>query len=517
MNKISPFPRKRESKNKVPDQVRDGNSTLWLVPILVVATLLRFYNNTAVALWHDEAFSALYIRYSWGEMMYRIGLDVHPPLYYWILRLWSYIFGSGLLSLRGLSILFGVLTVYAGYLFARKAFNNEKLAMVTAFLLAINPFQIQYSLEARMYTLGTFLVLISSWQLLRALESNKLKDWIIYGLLTAAGLYTHYYLVFSIAAQGLYFLYYVYQSRKLSDSLTFKGLGSYVFAAVLYLPWLPTFLTQIKRVEAAYWIPAPDRWSVPSTIWKMVFGGQGNDHITLFVSAVIAIVLLFYFFRETKPPIRWFIVLGVAVPFIGALLLSFKQAIYLDRYFVFASLYFTILIAATLFLVPKYTTRRALVVIFAAMSLILFFKNWQDLNVKNLFFNRAVNNKPGMAGASAFINNNARSTDKIYVGSSFVYFTFKYYNHTNIPPLLYAPGSLESIPHFSGTAILTNDDLILDFHEAKKNDTVWLLWTTGFGGSKPNVPGNWNVVAEKDFPDTPGFKGNIVVTEYHID
>jgi mannosyltransferase len=348
-------------------------------------------------------------------------------------------------------------------------------------------------------------------------DNNKYKYWIWYALATAASLYTHYYLLFTIAAQGIYILYYLYFSGKLKTKLTLSAIGSYVLAAVLYIPWVPTLLEQVKRVDSGFWIEAPNRWSVPSTIWKMVFGGQGNDHWTLFASVIVALVILYFFFRETKPPIRWLIVLCLAIPFAAAIGLSLKQAIYQDRYFVFTSLYFTILIAAALFLVPKYSTRRALTVVFTVLSLVLFFKNWNDLHVKNLFFNRSANYKPGMAAASAYINDNARNTDKIYVGSSFVYFTFKYYNNTEIRPLLYAPGSLESIPHFSGTAILTNEDLIIDFRDAKKNDTVWLLWTTGFGGSKPNVPGNWNVVTQKEFADTPGFKGNINLTQYNVD
>ena len=504
---------------------RHNSGIFKLLGILILGGLLRFYNNTAVALWHDEAFSALYIKYSWSEMMHRIGLDVHPPLYYWVLRLWSYVFGDGLLSLRFLSILFGVLTIYAGYLFVKKAFNppapqagalragNPKLALIAAFFLAINPFQIQYSLEARMYTLGTFLVLISTWLLLKALEDNKYSTWAWYGVATAAGLLTHYYIVFSIMAQGLYVLYLFIRNRKIN----YKAVGSYILAAILFLPWLPTFLIQIKRVTSAFWIPEPDRWSVPSTIFKMIFGGQGNDHLTLIVILIVAIFVIYYFFKETKPPIRWLIISGVAIPFLAAILLSFKQAIYLDRYFVFASLFFTILIAAALFYVPKYTTRRTLTIVFALISLILFFKNWQDLGVKNLIFNRQVNYKPGMAAAAEFINDGAQSTDKIYVGSSFIYFTFKYYNQTEIRPLLYSSGSLETIPHFSGTAILTNDDLILDFKPTEKNSNVWLLWTTGFSGSKPNVPGNWSIVTEKQWTDTPGFKGEIIVTEYRVD
>src|SRR3989344_6483789 len=158
---------------------------LFIPVILLVATTLRYYHNTAVALWHDEAFSALYLRYPWDEMFYRIGLDVHPPLYYIILRLWSYLASDSLLSLRLLSILFGVLTVWAGYLYVKQTFGNKKLALLASLLLAINPFQIQYSLEARMYTLGTFLVLWSSYILLKALDSEgrkSLKYWAGYGL-----------------------------------------------------------------------------------------------------------------------------------------------------------------------------------------------------------------------------------------------------------------------------------------------------------------------------------------------
>jgi 4-amino-4-deoxy-L-arabinose transferase-like glycosyltransferase len=482
---------------------KSSNPTLWLGPILILGGLLRYYHNTAVALWHDEAFSALYIRYGWNEMMYRIGLDVHPPLYYWVLRLWSYVFGSGLLSLRTLSILFGVLTVYAGYLFVKEAFKNEKLAILAALLLAINPFQIQYSLEARMYTLGTFLLLLSSYLFVKALNSNKTSYWVAYSFSIAACFYTHYFLFFSIAAQGIYFLYYLWQKKEIN----WKGVSAYALSVFLYLPWVPTLLVQIQRVEKAYWIPEPDSWSVPGTIWKMIFGGGGNDHITLVITTLLAVALLIYFFRENKTPVRWLVLLGVAVPFIASLLLSFKQAIYLDRYFVFASLFFTILIAATLFLVPKYTTKRTLTTIFLVVSLALFFKNWNDLGNGK---------KPGMDAASKYINESARAGNKIYVGSSFIYFTFKYYNHTDIRPLLISSESLASIPHFSGTAILTDDDLILDLKTAKKDDTVWLLWTTGFGGSKPNVPGNWQKVEEKSFADTPGFKGDIFVTEYHV-
>ena len=505
---------------------------LQLFAILILAGILRFYNNTAVSLWHDEAFSALYIsKYGWNEMMHRIILDVHPPLYYILLRLWNYVFGHGLLSLRSLSIVLGILTVWAGYLFVKQALsgktgiNNEKWALVAALLLAVNPFQIQYALEARMYTLGTFLVLISSYLLLKALETNQTKYWIWYGITVAAGAYTHYFLLFSLVAQALYFIYYVLSTYKLNffkQSNFLKGVGAYILSVILYIPWIPSFIEQNTRVTGGYWITPPDRWSVPGTIWKMGFGGEGINRPTLAVATVVTVILILFFLRKTPPKSKWLIFLGLTVPFAAAIGLSFKQAIYLDRYFVFASLFFSILVGLAFLGFSRPAWRRIFVSLLVIFSLVAFFKNWQKLDVKNMVFNRNVNKKPGMAKAAELINERALPNHKIYVGSSFIFFTFQYYNQTNIKPLLLSSEPVENIPHFAGTAILTNDDLqitqngLVPDEAVEQNDSVWLLWTTGFGGSKPNVPGNWNEVEEHEFQDTPGFKGKIVVTQYHV-
>ena len=105
-----------------------------------------------------------------------------------------------------------------GYLFVKKAFGSTKVALLAALLLAINPFQIQYALEARMYTLGTFLLMLSCYLLLFVLENPKSKYWIYYGISVAALAYTHYFLLFSIVAQGLFVLYYYFIYKKFKTS-----------------------------------------------------------------------------------------------------------------------------------------------------------------------------------------------------------------------------------------------------------------------------------------------------------
>jgi hypothetical protein len=264
-----------------------------------------------------------------------------------------------------------------------------------------------------------------------------------------------------------------------------------------------------------------DRWSVPGTIWKMIFGGQGIRHRVLVVASVVAVIFIYLFIRKQRNQAKWLVMLSLFVPFILSIGLSVQTAIYLDRYFVFASLFFTILVAAVIDEIPKPQMRQVIASVFVLAITFAFFKNWNDLGVKNLVFNRSVNYKPGMAAAAKIVNEYAQPNNKIYVGSSFVYFTFRYYNQTGIHPELISDRALEEIPHFSGTALLSPDDLILidtifNHPEVKKNDTVWLVWTTGFGGSKPNVPGYWDTVAEYSYPDTPGFKADIRITEYHV-
>lgn len=494
-----------------------------LILILVWATVLRTYNNTAVALWHDEAFSALYIKYDWGEMMHRIILDVHPPLYYIVLRFWSYIFGDSLLSLRGFSILLGALTVWAGYLLVKKAFKSENLALLAAFFLAINPFQIQYALEARMYTLGTFLVLFSSWLLLKALESRSKKHWVYFGIASAAAFYTHYYLLFSVAAQGLYALYYIFKSKDWRGTFKDNQLVNLALAGatafILYIPWLPGLMEQLARVQGGFWIGPITIWSVPGTIWKIAMGGQGINRPVLALSTAVAIVLVGYFIRRYKDQEKWLVVFGLVVPFLAAILLSLRSDIYLDRYFVFASLWFSILIALAFASIPKFGIRRAIVIIFVIISLYAFWKNWQDLGVRD--FGSDLVRKPGMAAGASYINERTNKTDKIYVGSSFIFFTFKYYNETGITPKLISGSELKDIPHFAGTAILTEEDLVLNSYmfnrdNYKKNDIIWLIWTTGWGGSKPNVPGNWVSISEDSWNDAPGFKGDHYITQYRV-
>ncbi len=502
-----------------------------LILILVLAAVLRLHGIAAISLWHDEAFSALLIKYPWHEMFYRIGLDVHPPLYYVALRFWAYMFGNSVLALRGFSAFFGVATVYATYLFVKTAFKNKKMALAAALLMAVNPFQISYVTEARMYTFGTFVLMISAYFLVRAMQLQKIyfsgqkqllaktwTYWILFALATSAAMYTHYYLFFSVLAIGLYALYYQFKTYRNNDleKHSFFFVISYLLVLVLYVPWLKTFWFQFSQVQQNYWIPKPDKWSVPTIVWRMLIGASADTGktftiILIILASILTGWIICKIIEKRTEPEKWLVLLGLIVPFVGALALSVKQSIFLERYFLFAALFYTIALVIYIYEFNFFLMRWLLISVLVVLWLANGYAQTKDLNIQN---------NPGMAAAANYLNSTVAPNDKLLVDSSFEYFNFKYYNQTGINPQLYTGGQhLKDLPHFSGTALLNESDLVPDYKPAaKRGDTVWILYTNAFGrgDAKPSVPANWKLAEEKTWGDVRPYPGTLIIVDKYL-
>lgn len=486
--------------------------TIVLAGIALSALIFQIANLDASSLWHDEAFSGLLPQYPFGEMMNRIALDVHPPLYYILLRVWTDIVGNSLFTLRLFSLIFGIATAWAAYLLFKELLPKKRHALLSAGLLFVSSFQIQYNMEARMYTLGSFLVVLATFFLLRALKAGprKLWWWLGYAILSAAALYTHYYTLFVFAAHALFVAWILVKESKASlaslakNPTLWHAAFSGALSLLLFLPWVPTFLAQLRQVQESYWIPPMNIWSVPSTVFKMLSGVGANPQeygIYLICVFTVALALLAAFILLYKRKEAWLFAALFVTPFIASALISMKTSIYLDRYFIFFLPFLAVIVMGAVM-----RLRPAILQPFAVMAICLsafgsFLWFWNTLDVPG---------KPGMAQAAEYINSRAKTGDSIYAGSSFVLFTFRYYNGTSIRPLLYAPNEL---PHFSGTALLNGKDTIQTFPNAFAN-TAWKIDTTGFGNFQPETPSSWLLVSERVFPDIHAYRGDIIVREY---
>ena len=505
------------------------NVIILLIIIAVIGIALRSYELTARSLWFDEAFSWRLIQFPITEMIARDATDVHPPLYYILLKLWSVVFASSLISLRLFSVVFAGLTIIAGYLFASYALRSRLAGFLAAALLALSGFQIQFAWEARMYTVGTFLVLLSSWFLLRAIRRHKVTDWIFYALCISALSYVHYYAFFSIAAQATFLLGYIIALTKgrpgeiLQLRTFWLAVGAFVLTIALFLPWLPTFLSQNSQVQQSYWIPSIGGWSIPDTFYRMFAPTPGipkHTGIGWIVLAMLPITATFigWFLlvllvkrspqkTSTVYDASWLIFLSGAIPFIFSIALSFLgQSLYQDRFFVFAHLFIIVGLAALLSRIPIKPIRLSIIVLTMAGFLFAFVSFWTQLEIKA---------KPGARAATEAMVNQLQPEDKIIVSSPFIYFAILHYTsenyNLNITPKLYSESG--KLAHFAGGPILKQDDVIgpTIFDQSS---SLWIVDTTGFGSSKLSVPDNWRLLSSEAFPEVFAHQGDVFISRY---
>jgi hypothetical protein len=162
----------------------------------------------------------------------RSDLEVSPPLFF-MLTWVTHSVGESVESLRLVSLAAGVATIPLTYVLGAWTIGR-RAALFGATLVAISPFLIFYSAEARSYALVLLLDLLATLCLLRALDTRRNRWWVAYAACSCAAVYAHYTAVFVLAAQ---FAWAFFSQREARRSLLLANIG----AALAFLPWLPGF------------------------------------------------------------------------------------------------------------------------------------------------------------------------------------------------------------------------------------------------------------------------------------
>ncbi len=207
---------------------------------------LRVLGLNAQPLWWDEGYSVWFATHPLGSLVALTADDIHPPLYYILLRGWSLLLGTAPPALRLLSVIFGTLAIPMAFAIGRHLFSR-RTGVLAAFLLAINPLAIFYSQEVRMYGLVALLSagsLLAAWRALDARIASPRPAWqrvIPYILLATAALYTQYYAVFLPIGLTAYAGWRWLQARRKGAAyrpVAAAWLGAQAAVALFYLPWV---------------------------------------------------------------------------------------------------------------------------------------------------------------------------------------------------------------------------------------------------------------------------------------
>lgn len=494
--------------------------------IVLLALGLRLPYLTSRSLWFDEAFSWRLIQFPLGEFLQRAAADVHPILYYAVLWLWMRLFEDGtpdqtLFWLRLISVAFGAATVAAMVVAGRVLFRSRWIGAAAGLLAAVSAFQVQYAREARMYTLGTFLLLLATVALFRtAFARSAHRAWAAglgFGLSLGAFLHVHYYALFSWLALGTAKLFYFLWRMRLGIGAVLRASSfrsaevGFWLSAILFLPWAPVFIQQVSRVEAAYWIPPMNAWSIPNAVARLFWGGGGDPAPGWAVAAsVAASVLVLVPLARGRSFGDLTAAIGFVVPIGASALVSLRTSVFLERYFLFAQLSLILLLARALSFLPSRVRTGALLLV-SLLGFLSVAHSWRALDFPA---------HPGARAAAAFLTDHAAPEQPIVVSSSFVYFPISFHLGCRIPDARCRNGLVVRLysesgefVHFAGGPILVREDVVGSavFSGAER---VWVVDTTGFGGSELRVPAPFERVREERFAELLAYQGDIIVREY---
>ncbi|MFI3213548.1 MAG: glycosyltransferase family 39 protein [Eubacteriales bacterium] len=351
---------------KIEEMIEEYGSHLiglMIIGITVIYCSLMF----SPSIWTDEAFTLQLITENMQGITLGTANDVHPPLYYYLVKLPTYLAGKNLIVLKIFSIVPMILTYILLAVKVTKYYGKLAAFLAVLFLASI-PCSMEFSVQVRMYSLALLCVTGSGiyayefWKSerknessenvtlqtnkitgikeekncsssafvispLQASETTGLKYLIPLILFSVGAAYTHYFAFVSIiAVNGFLFLALLFSKR----SLLLKHVVAIIMMFILYIPWIPYFIEQVTNVTSGYWIPEITK----STVWGYLtwtFGLSDYSKIVYVFLAIVIMLLGVAIYKKQVAMILAFLipVITAAVGLVASLL---TEPIYREQY-----------------------------------------------------------------------------------------------------------------------------------------------------------------------------------------
>lgn len=260
---------------------------LAVAALLTVGLLLRLTAMGRDGLWVDEIFSASYTNLSLFETVVAcMRFDVHPPLYYLQLNLWS-ILGHGDTWLMLNSVLWGMVSLVLVFIITARRFATRAALMALACCVVMGS-EVYFANELRPYTcLGA--LMLSSWiAASRLLADYRFRTGIPLILVLIAVGGAHSFGPIAVSAALLYVFPHG-DSRKIKRDLpTWIAISSIVGLATL--PWMIN--ASMRRVgHMSEVTPAVIAHTVSG--WALGYGGlEVSPAVRAAVAVVTALIML---------------------------------------------------------------------------------------------------------------------------------------------------------------------------------------------------------------------------------
>jgi uncharacterized membrane protein len=452
--------------------------------ISILALVLRLWGLSTKEFWYDEAYSGIMVKLPSDKLSELLQFDVHPPVYIYLLRLWSTLLGDSDLTIRLFSVLSGVAVVFASY-FLVKSLNISKkhpfAKLVIPLIIAVNPFFVEYSKEARSYSLMALifsLLFISYYFASKSLKFNL--KWFITALMIILAFLTHYLILIGIFSLFLFDAFFTKSKTiKLKEFIIKKTLLYLSLGAIILPPlylYLPTLLIQYKNAPIMWWIPISDLQRLPTTLYIFMFGVKADslgipkplqlnsflspDNIGMLLliifTGLISYGLTKYRKNEFKKDLLLLLFCSILPISIVMLLQSFGHRLYLERYLTPYGLIFAVFLGLLIFLFKR-SIKYFILGIYIMMSLILI------INVKH--------ESAGYAKLAQELKKIDNQEIQVIMPDPISFTVAKYYlsGNQNIKVKIYNPKD-----DLSDWEIISKNEILKDYNQLKGKQRIWV-------------------------------------------
>jgi 4-amino-4-deoxy-L-arabinose transferase-like glycosyltransferase len=209
---------------------RDGRAAL--VALVVAGGVLRFATLGTQSFWNDEALTVLTVGDGLDGLLDGVlHREANPPFYFALAWVWTRAAGTGEVGLRSLSALIGTLTIPVAFAIGARL-GGRSAGLVTAALVAFNPFLVWFSQEARAYALLVLLTSVATLYWLRAMNDSDRRAPVMWGMAGGLALLAHYFAAFALIPQAALLLWRARAPR----AAVLRGIAIVGAAAVILAP-----------------------------------------------------------------------------------------------------------------------------------------------------------------------------------------------------------------------------------------------------------------------------------------
>jgi mannosyltransferase len=318
----------------------------------------------------DEPFSIYMAGMTPSEIVAHLMTGNNPPLWELLLHYWTNVFGIGPFSVRFMPLLFSSFTAVVIFRIGTD-FWHWRIGLLAALLFTFSDYHVFFSHEARSYPLFGLLTSISMWRFLGliALGSRTWPHIVLFSLVNMLLIYTHFLGFWVLFVQSLVVAGLL--SRSATKARGIDGAIGLVISLLGYLPYAPVFLHRFRdSATHGTWVPQPDGLDgLYTMLWN--FSNQPLVTVVCIILIVVGLGHLAWKREKRLSQAGTIVLVWFFVPFLLMFGLSYMVPMWLDRYLIFVSPAYYLMVALMadrLFFTPKSFALPAtvLLVLFAA-------------------------------------------------------------------------------------------------------------------------------------------------------